>query len=166
MYKKIFSLLFSSAKEKAFPLFFTTAAQNGPLHKRGSQKRKLQFIWIPKPPYYDHGNSWLDNCGQARLCWLPRVFPKDIFSQLDPDKWLGIHRPACQETTSAFGGRRCAVLFSPNTDTCLQSSHGVWLGCFFSTIHGENSTAVRGQVSQEARSKGRGFSYIHASRKH
>jgi hypothetical protein len=31
-------------------------------------KRKLGFIWVPKPPYYDHGNSWLDNHDLARLC--------------------------------------------------------------------------------------------------
>lgn len=60
------------------------------------------FIWISKAPYYDHGNCRLDNHGLARLCWLPGVLPKDILSQLDPDKWLGIHRPACQETMSAF----------------------------------------------------------------
>lgn len=32
------------------------------------RKGKLEYIWAPKPPYYDHVNSWLSNYGLERLC--------------------------------------------------------------------------------------------------
>lgn len=39
------------------------------------RKGKLEYIWTPKPPYYDYVNSWLSNCGLAGYGrFLPRIF--------------------------------------------------------------------------------------------
>lgn len=153
------SLLFPSAKEKASPFFFTiaepkvvpcTGRQPEALRPR---KGNCNLSGFPNLPIMIMEIAGLIT-GLARLCWLPMVFPKDILSQLDPDKWLGIHRLACQEATSAFGCKHCGVLFGSNTDTCFQSSLvGLLL---LSTIHGESSIAARGQMSWEAWSKRRG----------
>lgn len=96
------------------------------------------------------------------------VCPKDISSCLDPDKWLGVHRLACQEAMSTSFANTVVALEAPIRIPA--SSLRVRLGCFSSLppIYGKEEEerpnreiSIWGQVNWEGFSEERDLFYFH-----
>lgn len=121
-------------------------------------EKETDFSGLPNLPIMTMEIAGLITMVEHGCVDFPVVLPKDILSQLDPDKWLGIHRPACQETTttSAFICKHFGVPLGSNTDTCLYLR--LWLVCFSSLPSMEKPPGDKGTGKSFLR---RDLSYSH-----